>query len=82
MLPTEILLEDCGRAEREKTDHGAQPQALRGSIGKTQYIIEEAVLLVPHAVMIRTDVIQGCRNGKEVADKLENHFVNRLHRPL
>ena len=66
-------------AEREETNHRAYFQPLRASARPPQHVVEEAVLLVPHA-----DVLAGVnhrrRDPEVVFDELDAHVGVR--RPL
>src|SRR5271156_5492772 len=74
MLVAESFLEDRGRAERKKANHGTHFETLRGTVGKAQHIVVEAVFLIPHSDVIRAHIIERRRNREEVMEKLEHHF--------
>ena len=65
--------DDGRRAERQQADHRANLQSLGAAVGKTQHVVVEAVLFVPHAV--GPGLVHGARNPQQVLDKLDRHVL-------
>ena len=62
-------------AERQQTDHRADLQALRRAVGQAQQVVEEAVLLVPHLVVVLAHAVHGGGDPEEVLEELAGDLL-------
>src|SRR5215831_20599031 len=70
-------LEECGRAQRQQPHHGPDFQTRGPPVRQPQYIIKEAILLVPHLVMMLADAVHGIGNPHEMLDEfIGNLFID------
>ena len=66
-------LDDCRRAQREETHHGANLEPRRAAVREPQQVVVETVLLVPHPV--RAGFVHGRGDVAEVLGELSDHVL-------
>ena len=71
-------LDHRGRAQRQQPHQRSHLQAHRLAVGKPQQIIEEAVLLIPHLVVMLAEAVHGIGDPHEMLDELEGDLL--VHR--
>ncbi len=75
-----ILLDDrareyADRGQRQQPDHRAHLDALGVAIGQDQYIVEKALLFVPHLILLLAHAVHGAGNPQEVLDELVDELL-------
>ena len=83
VLRQQLPLEDRGRAQGQQADHRPNLEPLGLAVGQAEHVVEEAVLLVPHA-RVPAQVRHRRGDPQEVLAELEGHVrVVRIgHRQL
>jgi len=70
-----LLLEHRAGAERQETDHGADLEPERLTARQPEDVVVEAVLLVPHLVLVLADLVHGVGDPDEVLEELEGDLL-------
>ena len=71
MVGDGFRVEDRGGAERQQADHRPDLQPRGRSVGQTEDVVEEAVGLVPHLVVVVADPVHRVGDPHEVLEELE-----------
>ena len=75
---TDVPLEHRGRAERQQAHQRPHLQPHGLAVRQPQQVVEEAVLLVPHLVVMLADAVHRVGDPHEVLDELEGDLL--VHR--
>ena len=71
----DVLFEDGDRRERQQADDRAHLEARARAVGEAQHVVEEAVLLVPHFVLVLANPVHGAGDPQRVLEELLDELL-------
>ena len=74
-LRKDVLFEDRHRRERQQPHDRAHLEARCRAVGKSQHVVEESVLLVPHFVVPVADPVHGAGDVQRVLEEFLDEFL-------
>ena len=74
-LREDVVFEDRDCRERKQTHDRAHLETRRGAIGKSQHVVEEAVLVVPHLVVAIADPVHGAGDEERVLEEFLDELL-------
>ena len=78
-LREDVLFEDRDRSQRQQSDDRAHLQARGGAVREAQHVVEKAVLLVPHFIVVLAHPVHGACDEQRVLEELFHELlVERL----